>query len=101
MVRRWWCRDIAEVVRLSPPRTKPPQMAPALQPGRHSAHLQRKINTGVTGKHYIERLRLAPDVSGVLQVLIQIADENGLRSGPRVRSISRSVGAPASPLLQG
>lgn len=42
--------------------------------------LGHRINTGVTGKHYIERLRLAPDVSDVLQELVQISDEEGQRA---------------------
>lgn len=59
--------------------------------------LGHKINTGVTGKHYIERLRLAPDVSDVLQELIQIADEEGLRSEAASQehlAIARSDGVP-------
>lgn len=42
-----------------------------------AALLGHKIDAGVTGKHYIERLRLAPDVSAVLQELVEIAEEEG------------------------
>ncbi|MBE1874470.1 tyrosine recombinase XerC [Myceligenerans pegani] len=40
-----------------------------------SALLGHKIGTGVTERHYIERLRLAPDTSAVLQAMIEIGEE--------------------------
>ncbi|WP_415296889.1 site-specific integrase [Cellulosimicrobium sp. SJTW-1] len=37
--------------------------------------LGHKVGGGITEKHYIERLRIAPDVSAVLQAIIEIAEE--------------------------
>lgn len=39
-----------------------------------AALLGHKIDAGVTGRHYIERLRLAPDTSSVLQTMVEIGD---------------------------
>ncbi|WP_125776189.1 tyrosine-type recombinase/integrase [Antribacter gilvus] len=40
-----------------------------------AALLGHKIDGGVTGRHYIERLRLAPDTSAVLQAMVEIGQE--------------------------
>lgn len=40
-----------------------------------AALLGHKSDTGVTGRYYIERLRLAPDVSAVLQEMVEIGEE--------------------------
>ncbi|WP_129783379.1 site-specific integrase [Promicromonospora panici] len=45
-----------------------------------AALLGHKIDTGVTGRHYIERLRLAPDVSAVLQEMVEIGREEARKS---------------------
>ncbi|WP_341361386.1 site-specific integrase [Georgenia sp. M64] len=47
--------------------------------GDAASVLGHKINAGVTGKHYIERLRVAPDVSDVLEQLVEIAEEEGAK----------------------
>lgn len=40
-----------------------------------AALLGHKIDAGVTGRHYIERLRLAPDTSAVLQAMVEFGEE--------------------------
>ncbi|MPV89300.1 tyrosine-type recombinase/integrase, partial [Georgenia ruanii] len=55
-----------------------------------AALLGHKINAGVTGRHYIERLQLAPDTSEVLQALIEIgeAEARAEESGGREEDLS-------------
>ncbi|WP_152193290.1 tyrosine-type recombinase/integrase [Georgenia subflava] len=45
--------------------------------------LGHKVNGGVTTRHYVERLRLAPDVSSVLQEVIEIGDEQATAEAER------------------
>jgi integrase len=40
-----------------------------------AALLGHKIEAGVVGRHYIERLRRAPDVSAVLQAMVEIGEQ--------------------------
>lgn len=42
--------------------------------------LGHKIDAGVTGRHYIERLRLAPDSSAVLQAMVEIGAEEAAKA---------------------
>ncbi|GAA4687982.1 Phage integrase, N-terminal SAM-like domain [Promicromonospora umidemergens] len=44
-----------------------------------AALLGHKIDAGVTGRHYIERLRLAPDTSAVLQEMVDIGKEEAAK----------------------
>ncbi|GAB3088527.1 tyrosine-type recombinase/integrase [Isoptericola nanjingensis] len=44
-----------------------------------AALLGHKIDAGVTGRHYIERLRLAPDTSAVLQEMVEIGEAELIR----------------------
>lgn len=46
-----------------------------------AALLGHRIDAGVTARHYIERLRLAPDTSAVLQALVDIGVEEAARRG--------------------
>ncbi|MFD1507112.1 hypothetical protein FE374_03220 [Georgenia yuyongxinii] len=48
-----------------------------------AALLGHKINAGVTGRHYIERLLLAPDTSAVLQEMIEIGEEQAAHEAIR------------------
>ncbi|MFH5824737.1 tyrosine recombinase XerC [Georgenia sp. AZ-5] len=45
--------------------------------------LGHKINGGVTARHYIERLRLAPDTSAVLQAMVEIGEEQAVQEAVR------------------
>jgi integrase len=45
-----------------------------------AALLGHKIDAGVTGRHYIERLRLAPDTSAVLQEMVDIGKEEAAKA---------------------
>ncbi|MFI8528149.1 tyrosine-type recombinase/integrase [Promicromonospora sukumoe] len=40
-----------------------------------AALLGHKIDAGVTGRHYVERLRRAPDASAVLQAMVEIGEQ--------------------------
>ncbi|TRW44123.1 tyrosine-type recombinase/integrase [Georgenia yuyongxinii] len=56
-----------------------------------AALLGHKINGGVTARHYIERLRLAPDASAVLQAMVDIGEEEAGKATHR-----RTTGAAAA-----
>ena len=61
-----------------------------------AALLGHKIDAGVTGKHYIERLRLAPDTSAVLQEMVDIGKEEAAKA-KRVKTTTQAdKGAPES-----
>ena len=51
------------------------EVARRMSPADAASLLGHKIDTGVTARHYIERLRLAPDTSTVLQAMVEIGDE--------------------------
>jgi hypothetical protein len=58
-----------------------------------AALLGHKIDAGVTGEHYIERLRLAPDTSAVLQEMVDIGKEEARAPVARADQVDRSVAA--------
>ncbi|GAB4085018.1 tyrosine-type recombinase/integrase [Myceligenerans cantabricum] len=51
-------------------------------PFEAAALLGHKIDTGVTGRHYIERLSEAPDVSAVLQAMVEIGEQEAREQEP-------------------
>lgn len=61
-----------------------------------AALLGHKIDAGVTGRHYIERLRLAPDVSAVLQEMVEIGQEEARESARLGVVASTGEHAPAA-----
>ncbi|GAB4086405.1 hypothetical protein GCM10028784_30350 [Myceligenerans cantabricum] len=50
-----------------------------------AALLGHKIDAGVTARHYIDRLRLAPDTSAVLQEMVEIGDAEYQKSNEETR----------------
>ncbi|WP_448071121.1 tyrosine-type recombinase/integrase [Georgenia yuyongxinii] len=58
-----------------------------------AALLGHKINAGVTGRHYIERLLLAPDTSAVLQEMIEIGEEQAAKEVDRAMKAASTEGA--------
>ncbi|WP_454860129.1 tyrosine-type recombinase/integrase [Promicromonospora soli] len=51
------------------------EVARKMKPADAAALLGHKIDTGITARHYIEQLRLAPDTSAVLQAMVEIGDD--------------------------
>lgn len=62
-----------------------------------AALLGHKVNGGVTARHYIERLRLAPDTSAVLQAMVEIGEEEATKATHRrtTRAAAAQADAPA------
>lgn len=61
-----------------------------------AALLGHKINGGVTTRHYIERLRLAPDVSSVLQEVIEIGEEQARVEAERAAQDAPEIAQPVA-----
>ncbi|KAE8763426.1 tyrosine-type recombinase/integrase [Georgenia thermotolerans] len=63
-----------------------------------AALLGHKVNGGVTARHYIERLRLAPDTSAVLQAMVEIGEEAAAKETDRskTRTADPGAGAPSA-----
>ncbi|WP_454850001.1 tyrosine-type recombinase/integrase [Promicromonospora soli] len=55
------------------------QVARKMRAADAAALLGHSIDAGVTGRHYIERVRLAPDTSAVLQAMVEFGDEEAAR----------------------
>lgn len=66
-------------------------VARRMSPAEASALLGHKVGTGVTERHYIERLRLAPDTSAVLQAMIEIGEEEAREKAPAGEERRESV----------
>lgn len=62
-----------------------------------AALLGHKIDGGVTVRNYIERLRLAPDTSSVLQELVAIGEEEAEKKRPGTTDPETAAEAPAVP----
>lgn len=58
-----------------------------------AALLGHKIQGGVTQRHYIERLRVAPDVSAILQAVVDIGEEEAAARSRRAHSRSSAIAA--------
>ena len=54
--------------------------------------LGHKIDAGVTGRHYIERLRLAPDTSAVLQEMVDIGKEEAAKAERTTATVQTATG---------
>jgi integrase len=55
------------------------QVARKMRTADAAALLGHAIDAGITGRYYIERLRLAPDTSAVLQAMVEAGDEEAAR----------------------
>ncbi|GAB4087301.1 tyrosine-type recombinase/integrase [Myceligenerans cantabricum] len=67
------------------------QVARKMRAADAAALLGHAIDAGITGRHYIEQLRLAPDTSAVLQTMVEIGDEEAAREA--ADDTARSAGA--------
>jgi integrase len=61
-----------------------------------AALLGHKIDAGVTGEYYIERLRLAPDTSAVLQEMVDIGKEEAAKAKRAKTTTQASAGPTAT-----
>ncbi|GAB2490366.1 tyrosine-type recombinase/integrase [Promicromonospora xylanilytica] len=66
------------------------QVARKMRAADAAALLGHAIDAGVTGRHYIERLRLAPDTSAVLQAMVEFGDREAARQAAEDAEASKS-----------
>ncbi|MFI6428414.1 tyrosine-type recombinase/integrase [Promicromonospora sp. NPDC050880] len=73
------------------------EVARKMKPADAAALLGHKIDTGITARHYIEQLRLAPDTSAVLQAMVEIGDETWERERRRQEKAAGDASAGPAP----